>query len=113
VSFCGSRKKKYDSRHRPLAELWEKGRRGKIDAKMQARILPRLDRLDVIERPEEMNVPALISMPCEASNRRTIQSVSMDHGVSRSNSKMVTLVEATSNNITEDGQLWLMSPSVI
>ena len=57
MSFCGSRKKKYDSRHRPLAELWEKGRTGKIDAKMQARILRRLDRLDVIERPEEMNVP--------------------------------------------------------
>ena len=40
-----------------LAELWEKGRTGKIDAKMQARILRRLDRLDVIVRPEEMNVP--------------------------------------------------------
>ena len=40
-----------------LAELWEKGRTGKIDAKMQARILRRLDRLAVIVRPEEMNVP--------------------------------------------------------
>ncbi len=40
-----------------LAELWEKGRTGKIDAKMQARILRRLDRLDVVVRPEEMNVP--------------------------------------------------------
>jgi hypothetical protein len=40
-----------------LAELWEKGRTGKIDANMQARILRRLDRLDVIVRPEEMNVP--------------------------------------------------------
>ena len=39
-----------------LAELWEKGRTGKIDAKMQARILRRLDRLAVIVRPEEMNV---------------------------------------------------------
>jgi len=39
-----------------LAELWEKGRTGKIDANMQARILRRLDRLDVIVRPEEMNV---------------------------------------------------------
>ncbi len=38
-------------------ELWEKGRTGKIDAKMQTRILRRLDRLDVIVRPEEMNVP--------------------------------------------------------
>jgi toxin HigB-1 len=40
-----------------LAELWEKGRTAKIDAKMQARILRRLDRLDVIVRPEEMNAP--------------------------------------------------------
>jgi proteic killer suppression protein len=40
-----------------LAELWEKGRSGKIDAKMHARILRRLDRLDVAVRPEEMNVP--------------------------------------------------------
>ena len=39
-----------------LAELREKGRTGKIDAKMQARILRRLDRLDIIVRPEEMNV---------------------------------------------------------
>ena len=38
-------------------ELWEKGRTGKIDAKMQERILRRLDRLDVIIRPEEMNIP--------------------------------------------------------
>ena len=32
-------------------------RAGKIDAKMLARILRRLDRLAVIVRPEEMNVP--------------------------------------------------------
>jgi toxin HigB-1 len=40
-----------------LGELWEKGRTGKIDIKMQPRILRRLDRLDVVTRPEEMNVP--------------------------------------------------------
>jgi toxin HigB-1 len=40
-----------------LAELWKNGRTRKIDAKMQERILRRLDRLDVIVRPEEMNVP--------------------------------------------------------
>jgi toxin HigB-1 len=40
-----------------LAELWERSRTAKIDAKMHARILRRLDRLDVIARPEEMNVP--------------------------------------------------------
>ncbi len=40
-----------------LAELWENGRTRKIDAKMHEHILRRLDRLDVIVRPEEMNVP--------------------------------------------------------
>ena len=45
------------------AELWEKGRTGKIDAKMHARILRRLDRLDVIVGPEEMNVPGFDFYP--------------------------------------------------
>jgi proteic killer suppression protein len=40
-----------------LAELWERGRTGKIDAKMHARVLRRLDRLNVVLRPEEMNIP--------------------------------------------------------
>jgi toxin HigB-1 len=44
-------------RNKGLAELWERGRTGKIDAKMHERILRRLDRLDVIARPEEMNIP--------------------------------------------------------
>lgn len=39
-----------------LAELWEKGRSAKIDARIQGRILRRLDRLDVARNPEEMNV---------------------------------------------------------
>jgi proteic killer suppression protein len=40
-----------------LAELWEKGRTAKIDAKMHARIFRRLDRLDAAALPEEMNIP--------------------------------------------------------
>ena len=40
-----------------LAELWEKGRTAKIDAKMHERIVRRLDRLDVVTIPEEMNIP--------------------------------------------------------
>jgi toxin HigB-1 len=46
-----------DFRSKGLAELWERGRTAKIDAKMQARILRRLDRLDVVTRPQEMNIP--------------------------------------------------------
>lgn len=44
-------------RHKGLAELWEKGRTAKIDAKLQSRILRRLDALDVAERAEELNLP--------------------------------------------------------
>ena len=42
---------------KPLADLFLTGKSAKIDAKMQRRILVRLDRLDVAERPEEMNLP--------------------------------------------------------
>jgi proteic killer suppression protein len=44
-------------RSKALAELWGTGRTAKIDAKMQPRILRRLDRLDVATMPGEMNVP--------------------------------------------------------
>ena len=40
-----------------LAELWSTGRTARIDAKMQRRVLVRLDRLNVAVRPEEMNLP--------------------------------------------------------
>ena len=40
-----------------LAELWSTGRTAKIDAKMQKRILRRLDRLNDVTTPEEMNLP--------------------------------------------------------
>jgi proteic killer suppression protein len=46
-----------DFKSKGLAELWERGRTAKIDSKMHVRILRRLDRLDVIVRPEEMNIP--------------------------------------------------------
>ena len=42
---------------KPLADLFQTGKSAKIDAKMQRRILVRLDRLDVAERPEEMSLP--------------------------------------------------------
>ena len=44
-------------RSRGLAELWAKGRTGKIDARMHKRILLRLDRLNAADSPEEMSVP--------------------------------------------------------
>jgi proteic killer suppression protein len=40
-----------------LAELWSTGRSGKVDAKLQPRILARLDRLESAVIPEEMNLP--------------------------------------------------------
>jgi toxin HigB-1 len=42
---------------KPLAELWERGRTSKIDAKIHERILRRLDRLDAAAMPQEMNIP--------------------------------------------------------
>lgn len=44
-------------RSKALAELWSKGRTAKIDVKMHRRILLRLDRLDVVATPEQMNLP--------------------------------------------------------
>lgn len=44
-------------RHKGLAELWETGRTGKVDAKLQSRILRRLDALDAAGRPEDVNLP--------------------------------------------------------
>ncbi len=44
-------------RSKTLADLWERGRTAKIDARMHERVFRRLDRLDVAVRPEEKNVP--------------------------------------------------------
>ena len=43
-------------RHKELALLWETGT-SRIDSKLHKRILVRLDRLDVVAVPEEMNLP--------------------------------------------------------
>jgi proteic killer suppression protein len=40
-----------------LRELWADRSSGKLDANMKERILRRLDRLDVVASPQEMNVP--------------------------------------------------------
>lgn len=40
-----------------LAGLWSTGRTSKIDAKLHARILRRLDALDAAPAPEAMNLP--------------------------------------------------------
>jgi proteic killer suppression protein len=44
-------------RSKGLAELWSTGQTGKIQSTLHARILIRLDRLDVAVTPREMNVP--------------------------------------------------------
>ncbi len=55
-------------RSKALADLWEKGRIAKIDAKMQERILRRLDRLDAAARPEEMRLPGFDFYPLRGFN---------------------------------------------
>jgi proteic killer suppression protein len=44
-------------RHKGLAELWSRDRTAKIDRRLHARILERLDALDAAVAPEDMNVP--------------------------------------------------------
>lgn len=44
-------------RSKALSELFETGRSSKIDKRQMKRILLRLDRLDVAETPEDMNLP--------------------------------------------------------
>lgn len=44
-------------RNKALSDLFQTGKSGKIDAKLHRRIMVRLDRLDIAERPEGMNLP--------------------------------------------------------
>lgn len=44
-------------KNKALADLFQTGKTRKIDAKMQKRILVRLDRLEAAERPEDLNLP--------------------------------------------------------
>lgn len=44
-------------RSKALADLWSTGRTGKIDTKLQKRILLRLDALDAASSPADMNIP--------------------------------------------------------
>ena len=44
-------------RNKALAELWVDGKTPKIDRKMHERILLRLDRLNIVKAPEELNLP--------------------------------------------------------
>lgn len=44
-------------RSKALATLFATGKSSKIDAKMHKRTLVRLDRLEIAERPEDMNLP--------------------------------------------------------
>ena len=44
-------------RNRALADLWRAGRSARIDGRLHARILARLEALNEAERPEDMNVP--------------------------------------------------------
>ena len=44
-------------KHKGLADLFQSGKTSKIDAKMHKRIAVRLDRLEAVTRPEDMNLP--------------------------------------------------------
>jgi proteic killer suppression protein len=55
-------------RNKALAELWAKGRSGRIDSRMHKRILLRLDRLDAAGAPEDMNLPGFDFHPLRGTN---------------------------------------------
>ena len=44
-------------RSKALSDLWAKGRTAKIDARMQRRVLARLDALDRATRPQDLDLP--------------------------------------------------------
>jgi proteic killer suppression protein len=56
-------------KNKALAELWSTSR-SKIDKKMHARIIRRLDRLEEVEVPEEMNVPGFDFHPLQGKPKR-------------------------------------------
>jgi proteic killer suppression protein len=55
-------------KHKTLADLFQTGKSGKIDAKVHRRILVRLDRLAVSERPEDMDLPGFDFQPLKGFN---------------------------------------------
>ena len=52
---------------KPLKALWETGR-SRIDARLHARILRRLDRLDAASTAEDMNLPGFNFHPLKGHN---------------------------------------------
>lgn len=44
-------------RHKGLENLWSTGKTATIDVRLHKRILRRLDRLNVVGNPQEMNLP--------------------------------------------------------
>ena len=44
-------------KNKALGELWTKGTTAKIDSKLHARVLRRLDRLGAVASPDKMNLP--------------------------------------------------------
>jgi proteic killer suppression protein len=44
-------------RNKALRDFWRTGRSAKIDSRLQGRIKERLDALDAVERPEDMDIP--------------------------------------------------------
>ena len=80
---------------------------------MQARILRRLDRLDVIVRPEEMNIPGFDFHPLRGF-KPTRYSVHVNGPWCITfEFEKGDFVRSISNNITEGSRSWFISLSVI
>jgi toxin HigB-1 len=63
-----------------LAELWSRGATKRIDIRLQARILIRLDALDASRTAEDMNLPGFDFMRFAASFRFATRFISMARG---------------------------------
>jgi proteic killer suppression protein len=87
-------------RDKELARLWETGK-SRIDANLHRRILVRLDRLDVVTRPEEMNLPGFNFHALTGFNPARYTVHVNARGVSRLNLPMARPGVLTWNNIIE------------
>jgi proteic killer suppression protein len=57
-------------RHKGLAELWERGTSNRVDARMQKRIMRRLEALDAAEVVGDLNIPGFDFHPLQGKPQR-------------------------------------------
>lgn len=87
-------------KNKALADLFQTGTTAKIDAKMHKPITVRLDRLEVSERPEDMNLPGYNFHPLQGFNPTRFTVHVNGHGALPLSSREKTPPALTSSSIT-------------